>query len=406
VSIDDQALQRLADDLTNCLTDGSRPVRPMGEIRARAAVLRRRRRVGGVMAGMVGVGLTVVAVGAGVGATAPVVTPAARTGTGRPPTRPAASSDPSIPMPVIALASDAICNGLQHTPLLGGRVDAAEDVSRIPARLLVLPDAGGTPDSVTGGSVRCATAGAVIHWYRGGRTSGAPTLAVSGPDDPYPCSTSAAPARPLGDQQSTARARGVPVTIHHRAGAQQPTCAVWTERGGGRWFALSTETDAATLLRWIGQLRLTPVGVDPASPVTGLTQLGSGDSYRPPGAATYGPARRFLESHGTASGGWSLLAVDQDGLSGPVGPGVTPAWVRGVAAWWIVDRSTLLWHDATGVWFALRTGSTVDTAIRLAESVRPVPAADPRWAVYLSSARGYHGTPEPVSPAGATPSGS
>jgi hypothetical protein len=396
MTIDEQELRRLAtgSDAPDGLPELYAPARPLAEIRARAAVLRRRGRVRWAAAGAACLGI---AVG---------VTTSTVAGSTRAFPSPRPSGSPRR-MPLIVVAPDTACAQLQDPPMRGYQLDQADRVSRIPARLLALPDArlAGTPDSVTGGAIKCFTGRSVIDWYGkpDGKavstfsTAAEPLLAVSGPDDPYPCSTAKGPGWPFGGQESTGTARGMRVTVYRRSSGEPRACAVWTGPGGHRWFAVSTTTDTAALLGWIGQLRLTSTGVDPASPVTGLTQLGNSVSYQPPGQPSFGPPRAFVESHGyTPDGsGYSLAALDRGDLIVPSGSGVTPVHVHGTAAWWIDATKTLLWRDSGGIWFVLRTESTQGAAIQLAESVRGVSAEDARWNAYLSSAYGYSGTPAP-----------
>jgi len=388
----------------------ARPSRPLAEIRARTAVLRRRRRAGRALGGALGVtavaAVAVVGSGGGWGA----VDRPAPAGTGRhavPSTGGASPSAAPRPMPVMALTYELGCD----TPAASwssADTDPWDRADQVPSRLLSLPGRveAGAPASATGGRFRCYTGPMVLEVSsqdrlgtdRVPRPTASPEpihLLVSGPDDAHPCSTPTAARWPFEGTTTSGQARGTTVTVTRRASGSPRACARWTEPGGHAWFALTDTLDDAGLLGDIGRLTLGPQGASPE----GLLAAGGSIASRrsmPFGAGFTAP-RAFLETQGwTAAGSWSLLALD----GGPVpflgGTGVEPVQVAGVDGQWSAARHTLVW-SRDGVRYGLSSDGGRAEALRLAASVRPVPASDALWSVYLSSASGASGTPVPPS---------
>ena len=416
--LDEHELRRLAlGDPVSDPVDGppraepDRPARPLTEIRARTAVLRRRRRasraMGGTLCVTVAAAVVTVAVRGG-GWTA--VDGAAPAGTGRgavPATGDVSPSAAPRPMPVMALSAGLGCD-TPTASLSSAETDAWDRAGQIPARLLSLPGRAeaGAPASATGGRFRCYTGPMVLEVSSqdrlGTRRVPPPTaspepihLLVSGPDDAHPCSTPTAAHWPFEGTTTSGQARGTTVTVTRRASGSPRACARWTEPGGHAWFALTDTLDDADLLRDIGELTLGPKGASPERLVEAGGSIGSRLSM--PFGVGFTAPRAFLEAQGwTAAGSWSLLALD----GGPVpflgATGVEPVQVAGVDGQWSAARRTLVW-SLDGVRYGLSCGGGRAEALRLAASVRPVPASDARWSVYLSSAAGYSGTPAPLS---------
>jgi hypothetical protein len=138
------------------------------------------------------------------------------------------------------------------------------------------------------------------------------------------------------------------------------------------------------------------VACGPHSPSAGPgNPTGTATATGVPEVVRHAPSHAFIESHSAAAGGYSLVVLDPGSLGVPTGRGISSVQVDGSPAWWSGENRTLQWRDANGVWYLLKTWAAAqpDTAIRLAQSVHPVPGDDERWAVYLTINQGYHGTP-------------
>ena len=197
--------------------------------------------------------------------------------------------------------------------------------------------------------------------------------------------------------------------------AGMPTIVV--TRDAGCRLPLAADTSPAITLDSVA--RVVDLATDllalPDADVAGLPDSATGGWLScPPGVVPNhtgtaepgsSPARAFLETHGYTPGGvgWSLGVVEPGDLSVPRGPGVVPLTLREGPAWWLDSGRLLVWREADGPWFVLRTTSGKADAVTIARSVRPAPPDDPRWAVYLSFDAGYHGTPLPLTPTQAPP---
>jgi len=427
MSMTDDELHRLLAPLTldpdaeGPGTGRGRPTLPLAHIVERAGRLRRARRIrrGTAAASCLAVVAGVVALAPWRGAGGELTTVPAHSSKVLP-----TSGSPAAPkMPTIALTGNLGCRPAAGDGVASAQqLDSVPTVAGLPSHLLALPSAelAGTPDSATGGWLACYRGHGMVSWFGplgswsgpAGTTTAttAPrvlritpeeaALSVNGPDDRHPCATAQSANAPFGGTRTTGTVRGVPVTLDVRSSGNLRTCARWTEPDGHTWYAVSSSPDTTAVLGWIGSLRLTATGADPASPLSGLIQLGN--ALMPYGAA-FSPAHQFVETHGYAPGGlgWSLAVIDPGEVQAPAGPGAEEVPVRGGTGWWQAGEQILTWREGGGPWFLLRASTGRADALRLAGSIRPAAADDPRWRVYLTTDNGYHGTPPP--PPGVTP---
>ena len=427
MSMTDDELHRLLAPLTldpdaeGPGTGRGRPTLPLAHIVERAGRLRRARRIrrGTAAASCLAVVAGVVALAPWRGAGGELTTVPAHSSKVLP-----TSGSPAAPkMPTIALTGNLGCRPAAGDGVASAQqLDSVPTVAGLPSHLLALPSAelAGTPDSATGGWLACYRGHGMVSWFGplgswsgpAGTTTAttAPrvlritpeeaALSVNGPDDRHPCATAQSANAPFGGTRTTGTVRGVPVTLDVRSSGNLRTCARWTEPDGHTWYAVSSSPDTTAVLGWIGSLRLTATGADPAGRLSGLTQFGG--ALMPYGA-DFSPAHSFVETHGYAPGGlgWSLAVIDPGEVQAPAGPGAEKVAVRGVTGWWLAGEQVLIWREGDGPWFLLRASTGRADALRLAGSIRPAAADDPRWRVYLTTDNGYHGTPPP--PPGVTP---
>ncbi len=360
--IDEALLHELAD------LGGPTLVRPLPEIAARARVLRRRRRAGGLTAAALVAGLSVSVV------LSSTDHPAGRTvqpATGR-------------------TAATANCYDSSTAAVTPADVPA---VLYLPAESVA-----GRPMTTPETSIEhpnCPDPTSNAAWYAIDGDRVTRTLTVSGPnvEDPY---TGSGPTTEMdGSAPRTIDVHGSPGTFYYSTPAHRGKL-FWQAADGSRWRVVVGGMNWAQTLAAIRSVVIHGTEVDASRAPDGVPVAVRGATEPPPAGRFPGLSTSYVKDGQDDNGGWSLGVGQYGNL--PIGPAVgsRKVDVNGRTGWWeytgISDwdhkpTGNLTWSLPNGVNAGVMGTLNKSKALRIARATVKVSPDDPRLAGTAASTR-------------------